>query len=93
MKKKLLTLALVAGFSVVALSSCGNDWLKKSDGVVLTIDGESYTTEQLFSQFGSSNATGVAAYYNAISEVLVRNATRSYAESVELEKKVEKSMT
>jgi len=89
MKKKLLTLALVAGFSVVALSSCGNDWLKKSDGVVLTIDGESYTTEQLFSQFGSSNATGVAAYYNAISEVLVRNATRSYAESVELEKKVE----
>ncbi len=88
MKKKLLTLALVAGFSVVTLSSCGNDWLKESNGVVLTIDGESYTTEQLFNQFGTSNATGIAAYYNAISEVLVRNATRSYAESVELEKKV-----
>lgn len=89
MKKKLLTLALVTGFSVVALSSCGNEWLKKSDEAVLTIDGQAYTTEELFSQFGSSNATGVAAYYEAISEVLVRNATASYAESVELKNKVE----
>ncbi len=88
MKKNLLAIALVACFSTVALSSCGNKWLKKENEVVLTIDGEKYTTEELFSQFSTSNATGVAAYYNAISELLIRNATRSYAESTELERTV-----
>lgn len=88
MKNKLLGLALVACFSTVALSSCGsNKWLTKSDKVVVTIDGTEYTTEDLFGQLATSNATGVAAYYNAISEVIVRNATRSYAESTELKKR------
>ena len=93
MKNKLLGLALVACFSTVALSSCGsNKWLKKSDKVVVTIDGTEYTTEDLFGQLATSNATGVAAYYNAISEVIVRNATRSYAESTELKKAVDASV-
>lgn len=89
MKNKLLGLALVACFSTVALSSCGNNkWLTKSDKVVVTIDGTDYTTDDLFGKLSTSNATGVAAYYNAISEVIVRNATRSYAESTELNKAV-----
>lgn len=88
MKKKLLAIALVSCFSTVALASCGNEQLTKEDGVVLTIDGEQYTTEDLFGQFSTSNATGVAAYYKAISELLIRNATRSYAESTELERTV-----
>lgn len=88
MKKKLLGIALVACFSTIALSSCGNKWLTKDDNVVITIDGTDYTTEDLFGQFATSNATGVAAYYNAISEVIVRNATRSYADSIELKNAV-----
>lgn len=66
--------------------------MTKSDKVVVTIDGTEYTTEDLFGQLATSNATGVAAYYNAISEVIVRNATRSYAESTELKKAVDASV-
>lgn len=89
MKKKLLPLSLVACFSAIALSSCGNSWLQDAEGkVVLTIDGTEYTTDELFNQFKTSNTTGIGAYYDAISEVLIRNATRTYAQSTELEQKV-----
>lgn len=76
MKKGKLTLALVAGMSVVALSSC--DFLTRDkNGYVLTMTGTdgtviNYTANELYSQFKTS-AAGVEGFYNAITEVIIRN--------------------
>ena len=89
MKNKLISLGLVAGFSIVALSSC-NDYLKKGeDQVILTIGDKKITADELLSEFKDSNSTSVAAFYNAISEVLIRNATKTYAASSELQTQVD----
>lgn len=82
MKKGKLTLALVAGLSVVALTSC--DFLTRNNkGYVLTLTGTdgtvlNYTADELYSQF-ETNATGVAQFYKAISEVIIRNEMDSPA--------------
>lgn len=86
MKNKLVSLGLMACFSVATLASCSNykDFLKKGeDQVILTVDGEKLTEEDLMKQFSTTNSTGIEAYYNAISEVLVRNAMKSYEQSAE----------
>ena len=60
MKNKLISLGLVAGFSIVALSSC-NDYLKKGeDQVILTIGDKKITADELLSEFKDSNSTSVA---------------------------------
>jgi len=82
MKKGKLTLALVAGLSVVALTSC--DFLTRNNkGYVLTLTGTdgtvlNYTADELYSQF-QTNSTGVAEFYKAISEVIIRNEMDSPA--------------
>ena len=56
MKNKLISLGLVAGFSIVALSSC-NDYLKKGeDQVILTIGDKKITADELLSEFKDSNS-------------------------------------
>ena len=84
MKNKLISLGLVAGFSLVALSSCNEILKKGEDQVILTIGNEKITADELLGEFKESNSSSVAAFYNAISEVLIRNATRTYAASSEL---------
>ena len=77
MKNKLISLGLVAGFSLVALSSCNEILKKGEDQVILTIGNEKITADELLGEFKESNSSSVAAFYNAISEVLIRNATRT----------------
>lgn len=76
MKKGKLTLGLVIGLSVVALSSC-DALTRNNQGYVLTMTGPdgtiiNYTADEFYSQF-KTNATGVKQFYDAITEVIIRN--------------------
>ncbi len=96
MKNKLISLGLIAGFSLAALSSCSAEYtyLKKgNDQVILTIGGEDITVEQLLADYKTTNSTGIEAYYNAISEVLVRKASEEYAKTSECTTYVDAKVT
>lgn len=76
MKKGKLTLGLVIGLSVVALSSC-DSLTRNNQGYVLTMTGPdgtiiNYTADEFYSQF-KTNANGVKEFYDAITEVIIRN--------------------
>ena len=76
MKKGKLTLGLVIGLSVVALSSC-DALTRNNQGYVLTMTGPdgtiiNYTADEFYSQFKTS-ANGVKQFYDAITEVIIRN--------------------
>jgi len=77
MNKGKLTLALLSMVSLLTLASCGDPLEENTDGYVMTITSPSgstihYTTDDLFSQY-KGNATGVAKFYEAVVEVVIRN--------------------
>lgn len=78
MKKRNLSLALVALISAVSLASCGNSKPLKSDknGAILTINAntdaaKSVDVDSIFEKT-LLTSSGITAYYNAICEVIVR---------------------
>lgn len=68
------TLGALALVSLTVLASC--DSVTAQEGVVLTVKGSTetleYTAEDLFSQY-KGNATGVARFYEAAIELVIRN--------------------
>ena len=83
MKNKLLSIGLVAGFSLTTLASCTTkvNYLEKNKNteVVATLNGEAITISSIYTE-NEDDADVLNAYYNAISEVLIRQATLAEAE-------------
>lgn len=70
MRKRLAILSLVS-LMAASLTSCGEGY-NYIDGVMVTINGTPYTTNQLFEKsFGLDSSTGVASYYNILSKIAI----------------------
>jgi hypothetical protein len=74
MNKRLLTLSLIGVLSM-GLTSCSDVTRKKVDGkqVIMTVGGTNYTADDLLAEY-STSSSGVSTYYDAIYDVLIRNA-------------------
>ncbi len=77
MTKGKLTFALISLASLVTLASCGDPLVESDDGYVMTITSPNgteinYTSADLFDRY-KGNATGVAKFYEAVIEVVIRN--------------------
>lgn len=70
MKKRLTALVAITLLTSTTLVSCGEGYDYK-DGVMLTINGKEYTTDELFSQYGLNTSAGQQAYYKAVNNVLI----------------------
>ena len=69
MRKSLVTLCMMS-IMALSLTSCGEGYNYK-DGVMLTVNGKEYTTDELFNQFGLNTSAGVSAYYQAVNNILI----------------------
>ena len=70
MRKRLAILSLVS-LMAASLTSCGEGY-NYIDGVMVTINGTPYTTNQLFEKsFGLDSSTGVASYYKILSKIAI----------------------
>lgn len=95
MNKGKLTFALLSMVSLVALSSCGDPITESDEGYVMTLtspDGTDihYTTEDLFAQY-KGNAVGVAKFYEAVVEVVIRNEMNQPSKAGQLAEIMEKA--
>jgi hypothetical protein len=74
MKNFKFSIGALALVSLTVLASCQP--VTEKTGVVLTLTGNSepieYTADDLFDRY-SGNATGVARYYEAAIEIVIRN--------------------
>lgn len=90
MNKRLLTLSMV-GLLSIGLTSCSDVKPAKDDKgneIIITIGGENYTADELLADYGET-ASGVSAYYDAIYDVLIRDAQKSTSN---IEKLVDKDI-
>jgi len=70
MNKRLTALIAMSLLSTTVLTACdeGYDYI---DGVMLTLNGKQYTTDELFSHYGLDTSAGRKAYYDAVNNVLI----------------------
>ena len=68
MKKRLLTLSLVAAMAAT-LTGCDTGY-NYEDGIMVYVNGKAYTTDELFAQYGLNTSEGVKAYYDALSNIV-----------------------
>lgn len=92
MKKRNMSLALLALIAGISLTSCDSEPIKPNkDGAILTINSGTDSTKSIDvdSIFERSllTSSGITAYYNAICEVLVRG---TIPETEEITKKAER---
>jgi hypothetical protein len=69
MNKRLAMLALVSVMTAT-LASCGEGYDYR-DGKMLYINGEAYTTDELFKSFNIDTSTGVKAYYDVLNNIAI----------------------
>ncbi len=77
MNKGKITFALLSMVSLMTLASCGEPLKESDEGYVMTITSPNgteikYTADDLFQDY-KGNATGVARFYEAVVEVIIRN--------------------
>ena len=71
MNKRLATLSLVSLLAVGSLTACGEGY-NYEDGIMLYINGQAYTTDDLFGEsYGPDTATGIKAIYDVINEAII----------------------
>lgn len=71
MNKRLATLSLVSLLAVGSLSSCGEGY-DYEEGIMLYLNGEAYTTDELFEESYSINTSaGIEAIYDVVNEVII----------------------
>jgi len=95
MNKGKLTLALLSVISLLTLASCGDPLEESTEGYVMTLTSPNgteihYTTADLFERY-KGNATGVAKFYEAVTEVIIRNEMQLPENAGQLAEIMEKS--
>ena len=93
MKNKLLSMGLVAGFTLSTLAACGKSYTKpnKDADVVATFDGEEIKISDLSTDW-KKDSGNLQIYYDAIKEVLTRKATEDYLNDPTYQNKLDSEM-
>ena len=79
MNKRIITLSLMGLLTLGTLTGCSNVKAEKvtTDGqtkeVIVKVGDKNYTADDLFAEY-SGTTSGASAYYNAIYDVLIREA-------------------
>ncbi len=94
MNKGKLTLSLLSVTALLVLASC-DPLVKSDDGYVMTITSPNgteihYTADDLFNQY-KGNASGVAKFYEAVVEVVIRNEMNQPEKAGQLAEIMEKA--
>jgi hypothetical protein len=94
MNKGKLTLSLLSVTALLVLASC-DPLVKSDDGYVMTITSPTgseihYTADDLFNQY-QGNASGVAKFYEAVVEVVIRNEMNQPEKAGQLAEIMEKA--
>ncbi|MFA5235711.1 MAG: peptidylprolyl isomerase [Bacilli bacterium] len=94
MNKGKLTLSLLSVAALLVLASC-DPLVKSDDGYVMTITSPNgteihYTADDLFNQY-KGNASGVAKFYEAVVEVVIRNEMNQPGKAGQLAEIMEKA--
>lgn len=71
MNKRLATLSLVSLLAVGSLTACGEGY-DYEDGIMLYLNGEAYTTDELFEEsYGIDTSAGIEAIYDVVNEAII----------------------
>jgi len=70
MNKRLAILSLVSIMAVGSLTACDTGY-NYEDGVMLYLNGDAYTTDELYDSYGLNTAAGAKAYYELVNDLII----------------------